>query len=183
MEKPLTTSDLFNIIVKRLDKKGKLPDILDYHIGDGDKLIKTSDWHLYGKVSFGGSEGIYLDIYLEGYLDSPCDKKAEYLDIHIGCFKTLYADYDSFVAMSILNADFIFEEIEFYNRNRRMFEWVGFNVDCYSNGELKHSWFQYGMPLIENEPIFKDDTFDFFVITDMKTRRHTLIDRAKEVSR
>lgn len=180
MEKPLTTSDLFNIIVKKLEEKGKLPDILDYHLGDGDKLIKTSDWHLYGKVNFGGNEGIYLDIYLEGYLDNPCDKNTIFQDIHIGTFKTLYDDYNSFVTMSILNADFIFEEISFYRENSRIFEWLGYNVDCYSNGALKHSWFQYGLPNTE-EPIFKDDTFDFFVITDMVTRKHMLIDGAKEV--
>lgn len=171
LKSPLMAGALFEIICERLARKKKLPDILEYWNSSDDMTdIKLTDWEMYGKVQFGGSEGIYLDIHIEGYIENYDERK----DIYIGCFKTLYDEYNAFKTMCILNADFIFEEKEFYRENPRIFDWTGYAVDCYKDGKNVYPFF------VREEPsrdmgIFQDPDYDYFIITNLATREYTFV--------
>ena len=47
MKKPMTTEELFHKILNILKDKGKLPDILDYSLADGNSVpIRTYEFNL-----------------------------------------------------------------------------------------------------------------------------------------
>ena len=71
-KKPYTTHELFHEIDSLLKGKELLPDFLDYGIASGreDTEIRTHFWDVVFTVRFGGSEGIYLNLFLDGELDS-----------------------------------------------------------------------------------------------------------------
>ena len=67
MEMAWTNKRLFEQIVEILKESGSLPDILDYHLGSYDeRKITTYEVNCVGRLNRGGSEGIYVDVYLEG---------------------------------------------------------------------------------------------------------------------
>ena len=71
MNKPMTTEDLFNKIQDILKEKGKLPAILDYGLATRSPVpIKTYEFDLVNKLSRGGNEGIYLDLWIEYYVNN-----------------------------------------------------------------------------------------------------------------
>lgn len=111
-KKIYTHKDLFNLTVESLKRKNLLPDILDYYIADtGIWNIRTCSWDCIGYLKFGGSEGIYLDMYLVGDLGLGCENER----IKIGTFKTLVTSKEAFHTMATLMADFILELREFVN--------------------------------------------------------------------
>ena len=87
MKKPMTTEELFHKILNILKDKGKLPDILDYSLADGNSVpIRTYEFNLRSNLDYGGSEGIYLDLWIEYF------NKGEKCQHGLGTFKTLYED-------------------------------------------------------------------------------------------
>ena len=61
-----TAEDVFHELEARLDSVGYLPDeylLLDNHWQNGREIPKGADF--FCKTDYGGSEGIYLDVYLE----------------------------------------------------------------------------------------------------------------------
>ena len=104
MDKPMTTEDLFNKIQDILKEKGKLPAILDYGLATRSPVpIKTYEFDLVNKLARGGNEGIYLDLWIEYYVNNKKEKKK------LGTFKTLHEDNDTMHVMAGLLADFIIE--------------------------------------------------------------------------
>ena len=76
MNKPMTTEDLFNKIQDILKAKGKLPAILDYGLATRSPVpIKTYEFDLVNKLARGGNEGIYLDLWIEYYVNNKKEKK------------------------------------------------------------------------------------------------------------
>lgn len=130
MKKTLyTNQSLFNKIIELLKEKGLLLDILDYHLAEHKEMeIRSCEWDCTGDLRFGGSEGIYLDIYAEGNLGIGEPK------VRLGVFKTLREDREAFRQMARLQADFIWETIDFVNNNLDDFTWTGYDVDFYHNG-------------------------------------------------
>ncbi len=66
-----TAEDVFCELKARLDSVGYLPDeylLLDIHWQNGREMPKDADF--FCKTDYGGSEGIYLDMFLEWYEDS-----------------------------------------------------------------------------------------------------------------
>ena len=66
-----TAEDVFHELEARLDSVGYLPDeylLLDIHWQNGREMPKDADF--FCKTDYGGSEGIYLDVFLEWYEDS-----------------------------------------------------------------------------------------------------------------
>lgn len=66
-----TAEDVFHELETRLDSVGYLPDeylLLDIHWQNGREMPKDADF--FCKTDYGGSEGIYLDVFLEWYEDS-----------------------------------------------------------------------------------------------------------------
>ena len=83
MNKPMTTEELFNKIEDILKEKGKLPSILDYGLATRRPVpVKTYEFDLINKLDHRGSEGIYLDIWIEYFVNGEKEKKK------LGTFKT-----------------------------------------------------------------------------------------------
>lgn len=123
LKKPMTTEELFDKIKGILKEKGKLPDILDYGLGAYRPVpIKTYEFDLKSNLAYGGSEGIYLDLWIEYFED---DKKRT---SSIGTFKTLHENDEAMHTMAALLADFILEENAYVNTNLDDFTWEGVDV-------------------------------------------------------
>ena len=63
--------EVFHELETRLDSVGYLPDeylLLDIHWQNGREMPKDADF--FCRTDYGGSEGIYLDVFLEWYEDS-----------------------------------------------------------------------------------------------------------------
>lgn len=130
-KRPYTNKELFNIIVNKIKEEGSLPDILDYYKPDSrEQLIKTYEWEVSADLHFGGNEGIYLDLYIEGNLGDDLN------EIWLGTFKTLRDDLAALKEMAILQAHFIWYCRKFVNDNIDDFEWTGYRVQFFK-GEKK----------------------------------------------
>ena len=112
MDRPMTTEELFDQIQDRIKEKGRLPDILDYGLATHSPVpIKTYEFDLVNKLAHGGSEGIYLDLWIEYYVNNKREKKK------LGTFKTLHKDDDAMHVMAGLLADFIIEGSAYVNEH------------------------------------------------------------------
>ena len=98
-----TNKKLFEKVVEKLKESGAMPDILDYGLSAyEEEKITTYEVDCIGTLARGGSEGIYVDVYLRG---------AETIDL--GTFKTLGEDREAWNVMGRLMADFQWECDEF----------------------------------------------------------------------
>ncbi len=143
MERPMTTRELFNKIRDILKEKGMLPDILDYGLAtDRPVPIRNCDFELKNNLDYGGSEGIYLDLWMVSFEDG--EKKT----CGLGIFKTLDSSGGAMHIMAGLLADFIIEATSYINRNQDDFTWEGADVRaidgngkpldwCYSCGSME----------------------------------------------
>ncbi len=87
MERPMTTEKLYNRICGILKEKGKMPDILDYELPTYNPVpITDYEFEFKNNLDYGGSEGIYLDLWMEYFADG--EKRVS----GIGTFKTLRTD-------------------------------------------------------------------------------------------
>ena len=117
-KRPMTTEELFDRIKGILKEKGKLPDILDYGLATHSPVAITNyEYGLKNKLDYGGSEGIYLDLWMEYSADGKrCTRD-------LGTFKTLRTDDEAMHIMAALLADFIIEEYAYVNANLDDFTW------------------------------------------------------------
>lgn len=137
MDKPMTIGELFHTICGNLRQKGLMPDILDYALPESNgREIKNPDISIGSNLDYGGSEGIYLDIWI----DMGQDRGQE----HAGTFKTLYEDSKAMYAIAKLLADFIMEADRYINANLELFTWEGADVyPCNESGDkdgVKYSY-------------------------------------------
>ena len=96
MKKPMSTEELFNKIKDILKEKGKLPSILDYGLATHRPVpIKTYEFDLINKLAHGRSEGIYLDLWIEYFVNGEKEKKK------LGTFKTLHEESERLTVMRI----------------------------------------------------------------------------------
>lgn len=94
-----TNKALFKKIVEKLKESGAMPDILDYSLSARkEQELTTYEVDCIGTLERGGSEGIYVDVYLEGVET-----------ITLGTFKTLGEDREAWTIMGRLMADFQWE--------------------------------------------------------------------------
>lgn len=143
MERPMTTQELFNKVQGILKEKGLLPDILDYGIATSKPIpIRTYEFWLKDNLDYGGSEGIYLDLWIEYSEDD------ERIKSGIGTFKTLDDSREAMRTMAALLADFIIEAYAYINAHIDGFTWTGVDVRaidadgnrltwCYSCSDMK----------------------------------------------
>lgn len=116
MKKKLyNTGTLFVHITNLMNEEEVLPNnMLDYYLPTRTIIpIKYYGFDIVGDLKFGGNEGIYLTMFLEGQISK--DKPHE--RIHIGTFKTLRESRDALKRMAILMADFIYIGRKFVNDN------------------------------------------------------------------
>ena len=135
MNKPMTTEELFDRIKDILKEKGKLPDILDYGLATHKPVsIKTYEFDLINKLAHGGSEGIYLDLWIEYFVNGKKEKR------ELGTFKTLYEDNDAMHVMAGLLADFIIEGHIYVGAHLDDFLWEGVDVHAFDENGERYSW-------------------------------------------
>lgn len=137
-KKKYTNAEIFHIIINCLKKKDLIPPILDYYLSSADiKVIKSDEWEAIGRVTFGGNEGIYLTIYMEGIIDKGYER------IELGTFKKLETSKEAYKAMSDLNVEFIFELRDFVGNHPESFCWTGYDVKFVTYGKTSRNtlWF------------------------------------------
>lgn len=116
-------SDLFRAILERARADGSMAEIepiLDYYLpNDGESLSAGQDGYLTNYefnfvpiISFGGSEGIYVDLYLNGDCDGSGFKRTE-----LGVFKTLRTDLDACRLMGELCGVLMYHGSAYVNEN------------------------------------------------------------------
>lgn len=176
-KRPMTTEEFFDRINGILKEKGKLPDILDYGLAAiRVASITTYEFDLRSNLGYGGSEGIYLDLWMEYYEDG--EKRAN----GIGTFKTLLEDDDAMHRMSALLADFIIEEYAYVNAHLDDFTWEGADVYPFDEtGERKHV--AYSCKSMESAMKRKEELLKRYpkvVVRNNCTRKETVYERKTE---
>ena len=170
MKKPMTTDELFDKICAILKEKGKMPDILDYGLATHNPIpLKTCEFNLKSNLDYGGSEGIYLDLWIEYFEE---DER----NLHgLGTFKTLEDDDSAMYTMAHLLADFILETCSYVGKNRDDFNWIGVDVHMLDeNGEMV-KW-GYCCDSMEEALARKDELLEKYpevIIRDNATRKET----------
>lgn len=131
--------ELFDTVWKILEENGTIPEgLIDY--GNGDRWhpiqLKSDEWTPVFHVTYGGNEGIYADVYIEG--DIGDGKRGLY---HIGIIKTLYDDKESFRKMSALATEVVLAIMDFTKEHSEDFNWTGFDIQFYRGEEKRgHYW-------------------------------------------
>ncbi len=175
--KPMTTEELFDKICGILKEKGTLPDILDYGLATSNPVpIRTYQFDLKNNLAYGGSEGIYLDLWIE-YLeeDERCHRE-------LGTFKTLKEDREAMHTMAALLADFILEENAYVNANLDAFTWEGADVYPIDEKGEKIEW-GYSCSSMERALKKKDELLEKYpqvVVRDNATRKEKRYGRKGE---
>lgn len=168
MDKPMTTADLFNKVCDILKEKGLFPEILDYALPEHDpKPVTSYEYCLKNNLDYGGSEGIYLDLWIEIYSGSETQRKG------LGTFKTLEDSRDAMYIMGKLLADFIVEERAYVNANLDDFTWQGMEVRAFDDTGKKLGW-SYSCIEMENALKRKDELllkYPRVMIRDNATRK------------
>ena len=177
MKRPYTNKELFSIINSRLKDAGVLPDILDYGLEASDEVaIRSYHWDTIGIVNFGGSEGIYLDIYAWGNVTQE-DRQEK---IKLATYKTLSESKQAFKVMSDLNAEFVFATKDFVNAHLDDFQWTGWTIRFYDENDDNN----YGVICYRNGdaiPTAKrylrqfSDRYSYAVVIENSTRKETKI--------
>lgn len=167
MDKPMTTADLFNKICDILKEREVFPDILDYALAESTPMpITTYEYNLKNNLDYGGSEGIYLDLWIVTYTgNEPRNKR-------LATFKTLRDDHDAMRIMGQLLADFIVEERTYVNANLDDFTWDGVQVRAFDENGKKLNW-SYSCANMEGALVKKDELLKKYprvVIRDNATR-------------
>ncbi len=116
-------SDLFRAILERARADGSLAEIepiLDYYLPNDGKALSSEQNHpltnyefnFVPEISFGSSEGIYVDLYLDGDCDGSGFKRTE-----LGVFKTLRDDLDACRLMGQLCGVLMYHGVDYVNKN------------------------------------------------------------------
>lgn len=178
LKRPMTTEELFDKIKGILKEKGKLPDILDYGLGAYRPIpIKTYEYDLKNNLAYGGSEGIYLDLWMEYYVDGEVHRA------DIGTFKTLEKSREAMHMMAALLADFIIEEEIYVNTNLDDFKWIGADVYPLDDAGKEFPW-RYSFCSMETAIERRDElleTYPQVVIRDNATRKEKIYIRSDRI--
>lgn len=127
MEDVVKVNGLGDAVIKRMKEKGLLPEILDYALASNRSCnveVCDLDFEVVCNVNYGGSEGIYLDTYLEGVFTHSDEKvRASFIT-----FKTLEENDEALRIMCNLQADCMIETREYLKEHSKEFERKGFRM-------------------------------------------------------
>lgn len=171
MEKPMTTEELFNKIQDILKEKNKLPDILDYGLAAHRPVpITNYEFGLKSNLDYGGSEGIYLDLWIEGKMNEEMCRHG------IGTFKTLSIDNEAMHIMAGLLADFLIEMSAYVNAHLDDFTWEGADVYGVDEAGRKRPW-GYSCRTMTRALEKKDELLEKYpkvIVRDNAARKETI---------
>ena len=171
LKRPMTTEEFFNTICDILKQKNLMPDILDYALATSNPVsLTTYEFELKNNLDYGGSEGIYIDLWIEFYRENERIQKG------LGTFKTLREDREGMQIMGRLLADFIVEENAYVNANLDDFTWEGVDVHPIDGDGKRLSW-GYSCPSMERALEKKDELLKKYpsvIVRDNATRKETV---------
>lgn len=124
--KKIAMSGYFEAVDKALEGKGLKPEHLDYALGCSsldDRLLETDDFTIESQLDYGGSEGIYLDLYIRENSGDYEGKRFSF-----ATYKTLRDDDVAMRDMGALLGSFIAEASAFRRKNLEDFRWSGYIV-------------------------------------------------------
>lgn len=171
---PFTTRELFEKIRLALSENGEMPeDLLDYHLATSEtREIRDCEFDVKMDVHYGGNEGIYLCMYLEGNIGEVKAEKSCYGKYELGTFKTLVETKEALQKMSLLGANFIYAARSYVEENIDDFIWVGYRVAAYDDkGNYKAG---YITPKVERVGELKkklEEKYSSVKVTDLATRK------------
>ena len=121
----IATEELFDAVMKELEKTGDVPDIIDYALAARDsRPIRDCEFDVLGTVSYGGSEGIYVDLFYKGDIGTGYEQHG------LGTIKTLESSDEAFLRMANLMAKFQLKAYKFINDNYDDLVHTGFESYC-----------------------------------------------------
>ena len=171
---PFTTKELFERVRLALIENGEMPeDLLDYTLGTRENQdVRDCEFDVKMDVHYGGNEGIYLCMYLEGNIGKVKEGKPCYEKYDLGTFKTLLETKEALQKMSLLGANFIYEARSFVESNIDDFIWTGYRVAAYDDkGNYKAG---YITPKEERVGELKkklEEKYSSVKVTDLATRK------------
>lgn len=171
LKRPMTTAEYFSEVCKILKEKGLMPEkFLDYSLAANNPVpMKNYEFSIRNNLDFGGSEGIYLDLWVEFYEDGEKQMHG------VGTFKTLLDSQGAMRTMAQLLADFIVEQHKFVNKHLDDFTWEG--ADVYPVG-MNGTRLNYGYSCatMEKALVRKEELLQkcpCVVVRDNATRKET----------
>lgn len=174
-KQPMTTAEFFEKICEMLKANNQFPsEILDYSLATRKKVkMETYEFSIHNNLDYGGSEGIYLDVWIECFEDN--DKRF----YELGTFKTLQDTPEAMRIMAQLLADFIVAETKYVNDNIDDFTWQGADVRPLSdNGECLN-W-GYSCKSMDSAMKKKDELLKNYhkvVVRDNATRKEIIYEK------
>lgn len=180
MERPMTTEELYNKICGILKEKGKIPDILDYGLPTHNPVpITTYEFDFKNNLDYGSSEGIYLDLWMEYFMNG--ERRVS----GVGTFKTLRTDHNAMHIMAGLLADFMIEGSAYVNTNLDDFTWKGANVHPIDGSGKRYGW-GYSCRTMEAAMKKKDELLEKYpevAVRDNATRKETIYKSKEKVGK
>lgn len=146
---------------------------MDYGLATNKPVpIRTYEFDLKSNLAYGCSEGIYLDLWIEYYVNGEIHKKG------IGTYKTLGESSEAMHIMAALLADFIVEEYAYVNTHLDDFTWEG--ADVYPiNEKGVRSGYGYTCGSMEIALKKKDELLEKYpkvIVKDNATRKEKMFD-------
>lgn len=126
MEKLYTYGELYQAVKELIKKEDRWTDILEYDSVDRDikhENIVSDEFEVRFEVRKGGSEGIYLDLFVCEY-----DGHKE-TNRRLACLKTLSESKAALRKMSMLGAEFYISANEWVRENSRLLWRQGYRID------------------------------------------------------
>lgn len=114
-----TNTDLMNHVLELVKQSGdyeKAGEIMDYFLAENYEVKELTNYEFdfLAVAKFGGSEGIYLDCWLQGSFDENHRDKIQ--TIPCGTFKTLRDDLEAMKVMGELAGSLTYHESQYVNR-------------------------------------------------------------------
>lgn len=167
IERPYTLREFAYKMIREAATKDYIKNVsLDYFDPENseEQITRWDGFDVTFKLSFGGSEGIYADFYL----DYGNGKRVDFATA-----KTLRESHKAFVDMSVFAAQFVLEVRDYLEANQDEFDWFGWQVgtetekgfECYVTSYREEN------ALRNAEDLKKEYPDDKILIKDLSTRK------------
>lgn len=171
-----TNADLMNHVLELVKESGnyeKAGKIMDYFLAESGRVKELTNYEFdfLAVANFGGSEGIYIDCWLQGSFEE--NHRNERQTISCGTFKTLHADLEAMKVMGELAGILTYYADEYVNREierytpykERLFEEYRRQTSKDKSGEYKVKIYQTNVTCPKcGAMLFTSDVSDYSFI-------------------